>query len=125
MPRADLAARLLAFTRVLTDEEISMSAEELLCFLTVAVRPGISVGELAEEAGLPQSTVSRHLKRLCARAHRSKGELGPIQWDLEIGSDPLIAQHVHPTNPKQKALQVTRHGEALLDRFEHVMNGAS
>jgi len=30
---------------------------------------------------------------------------------------------MHPANPKQKALHVTSHGDALLDRFERAMNG--
>lgn len=123
MPTAEMTARLLAFTRIITDEEIDMSAEELLCLLTVAVRPGLSVGELSQQTSLPQSTVSRHLKRLCTPARQSKGELGPLQWELEIGRDPVLEQRVHPTNAKQKALHVTRHGEALLDRFERAMNG--
>ncbi|WP_293397623.1 MarR family transcriptional regulator [Phenylobacterium sp. RIFCSPHIGHO2_01_FULL_69_31] len=114
----DLAARLLEFVRILTDEEISMSTEELLCFLTVATRPGLSVGELAAATRLPQSTVSRHIKRLSARPHRSAGALGPLQWELEIGSgEALLAQAVHPENVKQKALHITAQGQELLERF--------
>ena len=102
-----------------------MTSEELLCFLTVAVRPGISVGELAQETGLPQSTISRHLKHLSTTPRRSKGELGPLQWELEIGVDPLIEQRIHPTSPKHRALHVTAHGGALLDRFERALNGGA
>jgi len=124
MASANMTARLLAFAQVLVEEDIAMSVEELLCFLTVAAHPGLSVGELAQQTGLPQSTVSRHLKRLCARPRRSKGQFGPLQWELDVGENPMLEQRVHPTNGKQRALHVTRHGEALLDRFESAMNGA-
>ncbi len=115
----DLATRLLAFVQILTDEEISMSTEELLCFLTVATKPGLSVGELAVETKLPQSTVSRYIKRLSARVHRSAGGLGPLQWEFEIGSgEALLSQSVHPENAKQRALHITPQGQELLKRFE-------
>lgn len=116
------AKRLLALTKTLTAKEIAMSADELLCFLAVAVRPGMSVGELVTETGLPQSTVSRHLKRLSSGMRKSKGELGPISWELEFGQEALLEQRVHPDNPKQKALHLAAEGQALMARFEAVIN---
>lgn len=110
--------RLLAFARILISEEVSMSVEELLCFLTVAAKPGLSVGELVQATGLPQSSVSRHLKRLSARSHSAQGRVGPLAWDIEISrGDQLVEQSVHAENSRQKALHVTSHGENLLERF--------
>ena len=85
---------------MLAADDLSLSIEELICFLTVAGRPGLSVGELAEAAALPQSTVSRHLKRLSAD---------------------LIAQKVHPLHGRQKALHLSKEGRALLARFDQVL----
>ena len=92
--------RLLVLAKTLAGQALSLSVEELICFLTVAGRPGLSVGELAEAAALPQSTVSRHLKRL---------------------SGDLIAQKVHPLHGRQKALHLSKEGRALLARFDQVL----
>lgn len=125
MATADLTARLLAFAHVLVEEEYDLSVEELICFLTIASKPGLSVGELASETSLPQSTVSRHLKGLSSRHHHSRGGVGPIQWELKIDSEALVDQRVHPANAKQKALHVNEKGQELLQRFERALKGSS
>ncbi|MCA0318125.1 MAG: winged helix-turn-helix domain-containing protein [Proteobacteria bacterium] len=119
----DYADKLLRATVLLSTGKWMMSREEERCFLLVATNPGITVGQLAERARLPQSTVSRHLKALSSRKSIEKrGKFIGIEWSIaaEFGGPEVIDEQIHPINPKQKALFVSENGQTLLSKIRAI-----
>jgi DNA-binding transcriptional ArsR family regulator len=122
----DFTHKLLRAAVLLSAGKWTMSREEERCFLLVATNPGITVGQLAERARLPQSTVSRHLKTLSSRKSiERRGKFIGIEWSIEaeFGGPEVIDEQIHPINPKQKALFISENGQALLSKIRAIHDG--
>jgi DNA-binding MarR family transcriptional regulator len=101
----------------------SMSLELIRTFLAIARRQGLSVQELADELGVPQSSVSRYVKALAGYESR-EGKLGPLKW--EVGSDGygLIEQRINEQEPRKRSLVLSEEGLALVQKLQAAVEGA-
>ena len=85
-----------------------LSLPQLVCLLTIASSPGLSVNELAEQAGLPQQTASRHVSVLMGRYEAIAG-VAP--------SEAMIRQGISDEDPRRRSLFLTPFGQDVVDRF--------
>ena len=73
----------------------------LLALLTIALRPGLSINELAEALQLPQQSASRYASIL----------LGRVEDQLsDLIKSPYIAQSINDQDPRKRALNLTQAG---------------
>ncbi len=92
-----------------------LSAPCLMVLLTVALRPGLSVNELATELEMPQQTASRNASIL----------LGRYEDHLfNTIKTPFIQQFINDEDPKKRTLELTDAGIAYLHRVlgDHLSN---
>ena len=73
----------------------------LLTLMTIALRPGLSINELAEALKLPQQSASRYASILLGRAED--------QLTALIKS-PYISQSINDQDPRKRALNLTPAG---------------
>jgi DNA-binding MarR family transcriptional regulator len=99
-------ADLMRLRSVLVDVH-AMGLPPLVCLLTIAVEPGLSINDLAERTGVPQQSVSRHVAAL----------LGRYQTDLLANFDPLVEQHINAEDPRKRALHLTPAGREIVARL--------
>lgn len=106
--------RLAGLANALRVVQFELGLPQLLSLLAIAAEPGLSVNELAERVGLPQQTASRHVATL---AGRYQGAFEPIAGDgqTRLKLDPLITQEISQSDPRSRALFISRQGRALLD----------
>lgn len=86
----------------------SLSLPHLLVLLTIRLRQGLSVNELAECLNIPQQSASRHVALLTGR------------YQTEVSSpfpEPLISQRINETDPRKRALYLSDAGESLIERL--------
>lgn len=80
----------------------------LVCILTVAAKPGLSVNELAEETGYPQQSVSRYAALLLGRYENPMGiSFGPA----------LLEQSINPSDPRRRAIFLTQSGTQFVENL--------
>ena len=83
-----------------------LSLPQLTALLTIAMRPGISVNDLADDNGFTQQTASRYVAVLSGRYQA---------LDSGEPSDALITQSVNETDPRRRALNLTEAGHWLVE----------
>jgi DNA-binding MarR family transcriptional regulator len=99
--------RLAALSEALSPWQTVLSLSQVLALAAIARTPGLSVNELAENLGLPQQTVSRHVAILLGRYQTSP--------DMPAGSmATLIRQKISATDPRRRALFLSDDGVALI-----------
>ncbi len=81
-------------------------------FLLVVLNEGKSMRELGDIAGLPQSTMSRHLL-----------DLGPRNRWKEPGLK-LVKHRYDPMEMRKKQYTLSPKGRALVKRIVNIINGA-
>jgi DNA-binding transcriptional ArsR family regulator len=87
-----------------------MNERRLACLVTVLKSPGLSVGEVAEEAGVPENQASINLRALQARGLLTARRDG--RWIRYFPEpDPLVKHAVAVLNAVGRALR-TGHGGA-------------
>jgi DNA-binding MarR family transcriptional regulator len=99
--------RLAALSEALTPWQTALSLSQVLALTAIARTPGLSVNELAENLGLPQQTVSRHVAILLGR-YQSSPDTPPASMAA------LIRQEISATDPRRRALFLSDDGVALL-----------
>jgi DNA-binding MarR family transcriptional regulator len=99
--------RLAALTEALGPWQTVLSISQVLALTAIAETPGLSVNELAENLGLPQQTVSRHVAILLGRYQTS-----PDQPPASLAT--LIRQEISAADPRRRALFLSVDGVALL-----------
>ena len=97
-------ARLLSIREALMSVRPDLSRSQLVTLLTVALRPGLSVNELAEQIGAPQQSASRYSAVL----------LGRYQTPDSDFREPLIIQEVNPDDPRRRALFLSDKGREVV-----------
>jgi DNA-binding MarR family transcriptional regulator len=99
--------RLAALSEALTPWQTALSLSQVLALTAIARTPGLSVNELAENLGLPQQTVSRHVAILLGR-YQTSPDTPPASMAA------LIRQEISATDPRRRALFLSDDGVALL-----------
>jgi DNA-binding MarR family transcriptional regulator len=88
-----------------------LSLPLLITLLAVARAPGLSVNELAERIQVPQQTASRYVAVLQGRYQIAGSN------EITFAGKPLISLQVSASDPRRRALFLTRYGETRLARF--------
>lgn len=99
--------RLAALSHALAPWQTVLSISQVLALTAIAQTPGLSVNELAENLGLPQQTVSRHVAILLGRY-----QTAPDQPPATLAT--LIRQEISASDPRRRALFLSDDGVALL-----------
>jgi DNA-binding MarR family transcriptional regulator len=94
--------------RALVPVEETLGLPLLLALAAIAREPGLSVNDLADRIGAPQQSASRYVATLQGRYAMPGRDLGPV---------PLVAIEVSSTDPRKRALHLTRTGTARLSRI--------
>jgi DNA-binding MarR family transcriptional regulator len=110
----ETAAKLAGLANALRPLQAELGLPQLLALLTIAGEPGLSVNGLADRLDLPQQTASRHVAAL---AGRYQGVFDPVDSENSGRSklDPLISQEISESDPRRRALFISKQGRALLD----------
>ena len=91
--------------RALMDVQGTLSLAQLVALMTIAIEPGLSVNELAEQLKIPQQTASRHVAVLTGR----------YQSDLaDAPLDAMIVQQINESDPRKRALYLTPEGQTFI-----------
>ncbi len=98
--------RLIALSEGLSAWQNVLSLPQVLALITIARNPGLSVNELADNLGLPQQTVSRHVAILLGRYQTLE--------TMEAGTLPFIRQEISASDPRRRALFLSEEGLAML-----------
>ena len=98
--------RLAALSEGLNAWQSVLSLSQLLALITIARIPGLSVNDLADNLGLPQQTVSRHVAVLLGR-YETLDAAG-------AGLLPFVRQEISASDPRRRALFLTEGGLAML-----------
>jgi len=101
--------RLKALRDALAPIQTSVNLPMLMALLSLAVEPGLSVNELADRTGTSQQTASRHASILMGRYES--------EFLNAANGKPLIAQEIHPVDPRKRALFLTDAGWKLIASF--------
>jgi DNA-binding MarR family transcriptional regulator len=98
--------QLLRLREALAPMQGTVSLPVLIAVLTIATDPGISVNELGEKMGTPQQTASRHVAMLTGRYE--------VPGQVAESFEPLVAQEIHPEDPRKRALFLTDAGRKFI-----------
>lgn len=90
----------------------SMTLSHAVSFLTVARYPGRSLRALSELAGIPQSTMSRHMLDLSQYTRVRKGSDG--EGRAKGSSYGLIEVTLNPQSLREKVYNLSPKGRALV-----------
>lgn len=102
---------------------LDMPMEQAQAFLAIARRQGLSVQELADELGVPQSSASRYVKALVGYEYK-EGKFGPINWKVGHQGYGLVEQRINEQEPRKRSLVLTEAGVALVKGLQDVLDGA-
>lgn len=97
----DLAAALLAEI----DSDLGLALTRVL--LEAALRPGLSINELADRLGVPQQTASRHVAMLQGRYEQLNPTIRP--------GAALVSLEISLEDPRKRALFLTKDGQKRID----------
>lgn len=103
--------RVDALVRILRSLEPDLNLQLALTLLVVARRPGLSVGELAEQIEAPQQTASRYVAILQGRYELPSGD------GNSFARNPLLSLEVSKHDPRRRALFLTGHGTKRINRI--------
>lgn len=79
--------------------------------LQTALRPGLSINELAEYLGVPQQTASRYIAVLQGRYEQSSVSL------TVSARKPLLTLKVSQIDPRRRAIFLTTEGKKRIDKL--------
>jgi DNA-binding MarR family transcriptional regulator len=99
-------SRLAALSDALGAWQSVLSLPQVLALIEIAMKPGLSVNELAERLRQPQQTVSRHVAVLLGRYQTPE--------TMEAGVSQFIRQEISAADPRRRALFLSDDGLALL-----------
>lgn len=88
-----------------------LSLPLLRALLIVAIKPGLSVNELADHLSVPQQSASRYVSVL----------LGRYENVITGPSQALISQEVNPHEPRKRALYLSAAGSKQAIELSHLM----
>ena len=110
----DTRAKMVNLANALRPVQDELGLPQLLALLTIASEPGLSVNDLADRLDLPQQTTSRHVAAL---AGRYQGMFGADAAEYTARSKlaPLIIQEISQSDPRRRALFISKQGRSLLD----------
>ena len=111
-PHSADQSRLIALSEALRPYQDQLGLSRLVCLLTIAAEPGVSVTELADRISAPQASTSRYVSLLLGRYQEEKGEI----------PTPLISQEVSKERPRQRALFLSHRGSALVASILDTLN---
>jgi len=91
-----------------------VSVNEVICFLYAAENEGLTVQDMADLAGMTQSTASRSLRAL-----------GPPEspWSQPPALG-LLEAYLNPTDARSHVIHLTAAGRALRDRLDAIIRDA-
>jgi len=91
-----------------------VSVNEVICFLFAAENEGLTVQDMADLAGMTQSTASRSLRAL-----------GPPEspWSQPPALG-LLEAYLNPTDARSHVIHLTAAGRALRDRLDAIIRDA-
>lgn len=102
----DLSLQLAARLKKCLAKAPELSLPQLTALLTIAMRPGLSVNDLADDNGFTQQTASRYVSVLSGRYQ---------SFDTAEPSEALITQSVNESDPRRRALHLTEAGQHLVE----------
>ena len=108
-------SKLRAIVEALEPLQGDLGMPQLLALAQIAMQPGLSVNELAERLGCPQQTASRYVAALLGRYQSPPDANGTGPGRTKL--DPLITQEISQSDPRSRALYVSKQGVALLERM--------
>ena len=111
-PHSADQSRLIALSEALRPYQDQLGLSRLVCLLTIAAEPGLSVTELADRISAPQASTSRYVSLLLGRYQEEKGKI----------PTPLISQEVSKERPRQRALFLSHRGSALVASILDTLN---
>ena len=111
-PHSADQSRLIALSEALRPYQDQLGLSRLVCLLTIAAEPGLSVTELADRISAPQASTSRYVSLLLGRYQEEKGKI----------PTPLISQEVSKERPRQRALFLSHRGSALVASILYTLN---
>ncbi len=98
-----------------------LSLPQFLALLQIALNPALSVNELSERLGCPQQTASRHVAALLGRYQGRVSALG-AEGMARSKLDPLIVQEISQSDPRSRALSLSKYGIDLLRQLLTAIN---
>jgi DNA-binding MarR family transcriptional regulator len=90
-----------------------MPATHIYSFLTVALEEGLGVYEYARRAGIPQTTMTRHLRDLGSMDRKRQPGLG------------LLVQSMDPLDLRKHHTFLTPAGKAVAQKVIRILEGQS
>jgi DNA-binding MarR family transcriptional regulator len=103
--------RVLESLRSFVVRSKDLPTSSLLALLTIALRPGLSINELAEALNMPQQSASRYASILLGRTED--------QLTTLIKS-PYISQSINDQDPRKRALNLTPAG---IEYLRYIIGG--
>jgi len=91
-----------------------VSVNEVICFLYAAENEGLTVQDMADIAGMTQSTASRSLRALGAAE-------SPWSQPPALG---LLEAYLNPADARSHVIHLTAAGRALRDRLDAIIRDA-
>ena len=89
---------------MLTPLQDQLNLSHLVCLLTIAAEPGLSVKDLADRTGVPKASVSRYVSVLLGRYQGLEGK----------PPTPFILQEISKEDPRCRALFLNDHGREIV-----------
>ena|SRR5215217_9604281 len=114
--------RLARLWKGLEPAQSDLSLPQLLTLIAIAVEPGLSVSELAERLTFPQQTASRHVAALLGR-YQTSAAIPESDNGGRSKLDALIVQEINHSDPRSRALFLSQHGYALLNKMISKIHG--
>jgi DNA-binding MarR family transcriptional regulator len=102
---------ILQALRLLKTLDDRISVNEVLAFLYAAENEGLTVQELAQVAGLTQSTASRSLRALGP----------PTSTWAQPPALGLVEAYLNPEDARSHVIQLTDHGRDIRDRLDAII----
>lgn len=97
------AARLALLARLLDQIESDLGLPLTRALISVALKPGSSINDLADQLNVPQQTASRYIAVLQGRYESPNGSI-----DTRA---PLVSLEISQNDPRRRALFVTPEGK--------------
>jgi DNA-binding MarR family transcriptional regulator len=103
--------QLVVLSEALKTIEQELTLPLMICLVSIAKKPGISVNDLASDVGIPQQTASRYIAILLGRYQSATP-----QYD-SLAGNPLVSLEVSAEDPRRRALYLTKRGKLVLKKL--------
>lgn len=100
-----------------------LPSQQIVLFLTVVQRPGITMPELCRQLNMPQGSVSRNIKALSDYAERVGGVLVPKGYGLVRTEPDRFNPHCLAVYPTAKGQRLAQSLAAALGQFPARQDG--